>query len=212
MALVNMPPINNGDDADDSLFNSRLGALADVLNGGVDQANLATGAVTTPKIVDGAVTEVKLADKSVTGSKIVIPSFQAARAADLIEAGSVWRKITLDTLYINIGGFEISNGGIKVPRAGTYEFTNTVSIQDRNPATSTIIPSIGLDANNPGRFIRSGPPDNPAGHSISDMFTLTANQIVYFWVYIATGNNYRFKGYFASGDSSYVQGKLLAAA
>lgn len=210
MGFVSFPLINNGDDANDALFNSRLSAIVDEMNGNIDQENLATDAVSTAKIVNGGVTETKLADKSVTGAKIVIPSFQAARGADIVESGSIWRKIPIDTMYINVGGFAISNGGIQVPRAGVYEFTNTVSIQDRNPSNSSIIPSISLSAGGPGRYIRTNPNDNPAGFSITDMFSLAANQIVYFFVYVGTGNNYRFQGYYSAGDSSYIQGKMLA--
>lgn len=211
MSLINLAPINDGDDANSVLFNARFAAISDLLNGNVDSDNLTTNAVTTPKIVDQAVTEVKIAPKSVTGTKLVQPSILAYRSGDVVESGNVWRKITIDGSSINMGGFTLSNGGIMVPIAGIYKFSLIVSIQDRNPTNAGILPSISLDAGGPGRWIRGNPLENPGGNMIEDMFDLAANQIVYFWVYVATSNNYRFIGFGVSGDRNYVLGELKAA-
>lgn len=69
MGLVSFAPINDGDEANDDLFNSRLGAITDELNGNIDQDNLATSAVSTAKIADSAVTTSKLNNSAVTTPK-----------------------------------------------------------------------------------------------------------------------------------------------
>lgn len=60
MPLLSYDPMEDGDGASANLWNVRLSAIHDLLNGNLDAANLANGAVTTPKIADGAVTSSKL--------------------------------------------------------------------------------------------------------------------------------------------------------
>lgn len=84
MGFVNLPDIQNGDEANAQLFNSRFGAIANVLNGNVDADNLAANAVTTAKIAARAASRDKLATvtrtapfpihaKSVTGVGAIYP-------------------------------------------------------------------------------------------------------------------------------------------
>jgi len=63
VAEVNITPINNGDNGDANLWNSRFAAITEQINGNIDQTNLADSAVTTPKIPNGAITAAKLEDK-----------------------------------------------------------------------------------------------------------------------------------------------------
>lgn len=60
MPLLSYDPMEDGDGASANLWNVRLSAIHDLLNGNIDAANLANGAITTPKIADGAVTSAKL--------------------------------------------------------------------------------------------------------------------------------------------------------
>ena len=60
MGLLSYDPMEDGESASANLWNVRLSAIHDLLNGNIDAANLANGAVTTPKIADGAVTSDKL--------------------------------------------------------------------------------------------------------------------------------------------------------
>lgn len=60
MPLLSYDPMDDGDVASANLWNVRLSAIHDLLNGNLDAANLANGAVTTPKIADGAVTSAKM--------------------------------------------------------------------------------------------------------------------------------------------------------
>lgn len=60
MGLLSYDPMDDGESASANLWNIRLSAIHDLLNGNINAANLANGAVTTPKIADGAVTSAKL--------------------------------------------------------------------------------------------------------------------------------------------------------
>ena len=60
MPLLSYNPMADGNSASANLWNVRLSAIHDLLNGNLDAANLANGAVTTPKIADGAVTNSKI--------------------------------------------------------------------------------------------------------------------------------------------------------
>lgn len=60
MPKLGYDPMEDGNTASANLWNVRLSAIHDLLNGNLDAANLANGAVTTPKIADGAVTSSKL--------------------------------------------------------------------------------------------------------------------------------------------------------
>lgn len=61
MPLLSYDPMEDGESASANLWNVRLSAIHDLLNGNLDAANLANGAVTTPKLADGAVTSAKIA-------------------------------------------------------------------------------------------------------------------------------------------------------
>lgn len=60
MPLLSYDPMSDGESAAANLWNVRLSAIHDLLNGNLDAANLANGAVTTPKIANGSVTSEKL--------------------------------------------------------------------------------------------------------------------------------------------------------
>lgn len=60
MTLVNITDIQTNDDAIPELWNSRFGAIVNVINGHIDQTNLADSGVTTDKIANAAVTAVKM--------------------------------------------------------------------------------------------------------------------------------------------------------
>ena len=60
MPLLNYEEIEDGSSGSASLWNTRFGRIHDLLNGKLNQANLANSAVTTAKIANGAVTTEKL--------------------------------------------------------------------------------------------------------------------------------------------------------
>lgn len=60
MPLLSYDPMEDGEQASANLWNIRLSAIHDLLNGNIDAANLANNAVTTAKIANGAVTSQKL--------------------------------------------------------------------------------------------------------------------------------------------------------
>lgn len=60
MGLLAYDPMEDGESASANLWNVRLSAIHDLLNGNIDAANLANNAVTTAKIANGAVTSEKL--------------------------------------------------------------------------------------------------------------------------------------------------------
>lgn len=60
MPLLTYEEIENGNSGSASLWNTRFGRIHDLLNGKLDQANLANSAVTEAKIANGAVTSQKL--------------------------------------------------------------------------------------------------------------------------------------------------------
>lgn len=60
MGLLAYDPMEDGESASANLWNVRLSAIHDILNGNIDAANLANNAVTTAKIANGAVTSEKL--------------------------------------------------------------------------------------------------------------------------------------------------------
>lgn len=66
MPLLSYDPMEDGNVASANLWNIRLSAIHDLLNGKLDAANLANGAVTTPKLADGAVTSAKIATSKYT--------------------------------------------------------------------------------------------------------------------------------------------------
>jgi hypothetical protein len=62
MGLINIPAIENLDEANEELWNSRYALIAKVLNGNVDTDNLKDGSVTAPKIAASSITYGKLAN------------------------------------------------------------------------------------------------------------------------------------------------------
>lgn len=70
MALINIPQVENGDDNDKNLYNSRFGKIVDEINGKLDSSNLANDAVSTPKLANSSVSTNKIEDEAVTGSKL----------------------------------------------------------------------------------------------------------------------------------------------
>jgi len=66
MPLLSYDPMEDGNGASANLWNVRLSAIHDLINGNLDAANLANGAVTTAKIADGAVTSAKISTSKTT--------------------------------------------------------------------------------------------------------------------------------------------------
>lgn len=60
MSLINLTSIQNGDSANDTLFNSRYSLVVNEINGNLDADNLKDSAVTTPKLANTSVTPVKM--------------------------------------------------------------------------------------------------------------------------------------------------------
>lgn len=60
MGLINFTQINDGDEASDTLFNTRFGQIVDEVNGNLDQDNIKDGSITTAKIVNTSITPLKM--------------------------------------------------------------------------------------------------------------------------------------------------------
>ena len=95
MGLLSYDPMEDGDVASGNLWNVRLSAIHDLLNGNIDAANLANNAVTTAKIAENAVTYEKLAD-DIFG--------------DLVNTASNPGTAAGTFSYINLGGVKIAWG------------------------------------------------------------------------------------------------------
>lgn len=60
MSLINYIDIEDGDDANANVLNTRFAQIIKEINGNIDSQNIKNGSVTTPKIANGAVTSEKL--------------------------------------------------------------------------------------------------------------------------------------------------------
>lgn len=95
MATVPYTPIEDGQEADMQLFNSRFLALHNAINGGLDANNLADNAVTGPKIASDAVTTSKIVNKAVTAAKM--EDQPAWTSLSYINGGSAWNDAAYGT-------------------------------------------------------------------------------------------------------------------
>ena len=73
--LISLSDIQQNDDATPDLFNSRLDAIVDVINGNIDAQNIADGSIGTAELANLAVTAGKIADTTITRPKIDWSSF-----------------------------------------------------------------------------------------------------------------------------------------
>lgn len=101
MTLVNLPAINNGDDANDTLFNSRLGALANVINGGIDQENLADSGVSTAKLANQSVTPAKMnLSKAVDANGWTVYDYGSWKEYEKLTVGTPNVSVTAENVYV----------------------------------------------------------------------------------------------------------------
>lgn len=70
MGLVTITTPNDGETADAADVATPLNAIIDVINGSIDQNNLADNSVVAAKIASNAVTTVKINENAVTGPKL----------------------------------------------------------------------------------------------------------------------------------------------
>lgn len=129
MGLINIPDIQNLDAATPELFNSRFGAIADLLNGNLDTNNFASEAITAPDIATGAVTTGKLASAAVTPVKWTNPyKFYIYRSGALNSSNS-YTLVQFDAeAYDSNNNADITTnkGRYTAPVAGFYFFTANV--------------------------------------------------------------------------------------
>lgn len=111
MGLLSYDPMEDGEVATGNLWNVRLSAIHDLLNGNLDAANLSNEAVTTPKIAQGAVTYEKLVDD--------IFSDLVQTQANTGTGGGTFN-------YVNIGGLKLAWGTATSSNTAwkTIDYTN----------------------------------------------------------------------------------------
>jgi hypothetical protein len=119
MTLVNIPNIEENDEATPELWNSRFATLADVINGNIDGTNLADGAVSNSKLASEAVTSNKLGLQSVTPDRVANPVAFRAEGTSKSIAAATWTKLVADT--------EIYDYANAYDNATNYRFTATVA-------------------------------------------------------------------------------------
>lgn len=93
MGLITYTPIEDGNEANMALFNSRFLAIHNVINGSIDANNLANDAVTGAKLATDSVTTGKIMDANVTTAKLAANAITAAK----IEAQQAWVSMTLQS-------------------------------------------------------------------------------------------------------------------
>lgn len=111
MGLLSYDPMEDGDVASGNLWNVRLSAIHDLLNGNIDAANLANNAVTTAKIAQNAVSYDKLADEIFSD-----------RVQTIANSGTGGGTIN----YVNIGGLRLAWGTAQSNNSAwkTIDYTN----------------------------------------------------------------------------------------
>lgn len=121
MTLVNVPAINNNDDATPDLFNSRFAEIVNVLNGNIDASNIKDGTVIYAKLA--------LSDGDIPIAKIgLTPGTSSGATRD---QGS----IKIGTYLVQWGESDIANAGTTVTFTQAYATNPTVvlTIKDPNP-------------------------------------------------------------------------------
>lgn len=171
----------------------------------VGSTQISANAVTTTKILDGAVTDVK-SSLSVAGSTAIAGYFYPG--GDTVLAGGAWALAILDATGFNSGGFVLTGGGVKVPKAGKYLFNWTVSVTDATTAASAeFLAAYNLNNSTAPtgpwtREVRNG--NNPQSVTLTHVVDIAADDILYFFHFWGTAAyNYRFAGA-GVGDSSHL--------
>lgn len=119
MGLLSYDPMEDGEEASANLWNVRLSAIHDLLNGNIDAANLANGAVTSAKIADGAVTSAKMdVDKYIDDNGWTVEDYGSTKNYSIRKTGvanlphQTWVKVvdmplpqgiaSIDSIYISM--------------------------------------------------------------------------------------------------------------
>lgn len=113
MPVISIPPVNNGDEVNQDLFNTRFGLVADLLNGNLDGDNIAAGGVTAAQLGASAVTTAKLADGAVTGVKTTgIWWSELARTTLSASGDTISVPSFTANKYLKIVVFALPSGGV----------------------------------------------------------------------------------------------------
>lgn len=131
MPTVTYIPIEDGQEANNQLFNSRFLALHNAINGGLDSSNLSDLAVTTPKLADASVTTVKLANDAVTSAKFK-PGF-----IDFSKPLSTPNLSTTSTAFVDVAGGSITYTAGPTPEKLILFFTAMI-IAETGAAHATL--------------------------------------------------------------------------
>lgn len=137
MGLVSPSQSNSGDEITAASINNPVNQLATVINGNVDNTNLATGAVTTIKLADGAVTSGKLGSGSVvrlglnikTTTGTLIPATYTTFCT--VTASSSGGEVELDYRAVVVDGNSggARSGHIRVQCDGTTVASSDITWQ-----------------------------------------------------------------------------------
>lgn len=139
MPLLSYDPMEDGESASANLWNVRLSAIHDLLNGNLDSANLANGAVTTPKLANGSVTSEKMdLNQYIDDNGWTVNDYgshkQYSKRVEFT-GGSVFGIKAADSLPVGVTGGTIkyahitsiidkNTGDYQNPRGITYGFLN----------------------------------------------------------------------------------------
>lgn len=159
MGLVNRPNnYTNGTPAEASEVNDDFDTLYNVVNGSLDQNNLADNAVVESKITNSAVTADKLASNAVTTGKInndaVTPAkwtnpycFGATNNANQTGiADATWTNVTLQTELFDTNN-NFASSTYTAPVDGIYMFTGGGYVLDSNGGNAVAWLLFGLSVN-----------------------------------------------------------------
>lgn len=107
MPLLTYEEIADDADATANVWNVRYGRIHDLLNGRLDQANLANGAVTTAKLANGAVTSAKLGL-----SQIIDENGWSITDLGLVKLAMKRKDFTLPATAVNGSSFSVFAEGV----------------------------------------------------------------------------------------------------
>lgn len=150
--IVNPTLPANGDSAYVDAYNAAFNALTTVINGNIDQDNLAANSVITTKILDAAVASAKIAAAAVTTDKIADAAVTAAK----MEAQQAWIAptmqngwITFDTTFNPPGYYKDSLGIVHLRgmmKSGTLNVTAFTLPVGYRPAFKVLMATISNQA------------------------------------------------------------------